>query len=230
METRGIDFGMSRNGRGLTLVELLIVVATLSVLVAAAAPNYLEAQTRAKVSASRANINAILVGLEVYATDHNAYPPTRPVFPVDRLGLLADVQFGPLVTPIGYLSGESFRDPFAAVREQLYFRQRAGRPAPLSTNPAQSLLYYNYMNLAENWEMPCLARKGAGVLSLGPDSLDSLGAYRPFSRECFNLMYPESYDSDAHHPLNTIYDPTNGTISTGDVMGFAGDARIFIEQ
>ena len=215
----------NRQHRAFSLVELLMVVAVIGILSAAALPNYLEAQTRAKVSASKANINTLTVALEVYAVDNHAYPSTRALFPEDRLGILAEKQCLALVHPINYLGNATFKDPFARARELTYFRDLPSRPAPRGINATNSLLYFNYTNLAINWEMPCLERKGAAVVSLGPDNLDSLGAYRPVSVECFRQMYP--YSGGAHHPVNTVYDPTNGTVSLGDIAGFVGDGRIF---
>jgi hypothetical protein len=78
--------------------------------------------------------------------------------------------------------------------------------------------------------MPCLAREGAGVLSVGPDRADSLGAYRPFNVGCFSEMYKYSPTGEPYHPVNTEYDPTNGTLSAGDLMSFVGKARLLAHQ
>lgn len=212
--------------QGLTLIELLIVVAVVAILSAVAVPNFLEAQTRAKVSAAKNNIRVVVNALEVYALDNNAYPAMRPRFPDDRLGVMANVQCQVLTEPIAYVSGGVFNDPFSRIREISYFRDRYGVPAPSASNPHKSLLYYNYRNLALNWAMPCLERRGAAVVSIGPDLADSLGAYGPFNTQCFGQMYPGSGGEEDYHPINTLYDPTNGTISAGDISGYAGEGRL----
>ena len=60
---------------GFTLIELLIVVAIISILAAIAVPNFLEAQTRSKVSRFMADIRSAATAVESYMIDHNAYPP-----------------------------------------------------------------------------------------------------------------------------------------------------------
>jgi prepilin-type N-terminal cleavage/methylation domain-containing protein len=60
--------------RAFTLIELLIVVAIIAILAAIAVPNFLEAQTRAKVARVQSDLRAIATGVETYRVDHNAYP------------------------------------------------------------------------------------------------------------------------------------------------------------
>src|SRR5436190_23997750 len=59
---------------GFTLIELLIVVAIIAILAAIAIPNFLEAQTRAKVSRTVSDMRAISLGLESYRIDNNFIP------------------------------------------------------------------------------------------------------------------------------------------------------------
>ena len=63
--------------RGFTLIELLIVIAIIAILALIAVPNFLEAQTRAKVSRVLADMRAYATSLEAYMADYGAYPPER---------------------------------------------------------------------------------------------------------------------------------------------------------
>ena len=65
--------GARRRVRGFTLIELLIVVAIIAILALIAVPNFLEAQTRAKVSRVRADMRSLATGQEAYMVDWNSY-------------------------------------------------------------------------------------------------------------------------------------------------------------
>lgn len=60
--------------RAFTLIELLIVVAIISILAAIAVPNFLEAQTRAKISRCKADMRTMATAIEAYAVDFVKYP------------------------------------------------------------------------------------------------------------------------------------------------------------
>ena len=64
--------------RGFTLIELLIVIAIIAILALIAIPNFLEAQTRAKVSRVKADMRTIATALHTYMVDHNTLPPVLP--------------------------------------------------------------------------------------------------------------------------------------------------------
>ncbi len=64
---------MNSNDKAFTLIELLIVVAIIGILAAIAIPNFLEAQTRAKVTRAQAEIRNLSMVLEAYCVDEDAY-------------------------------------------------------------------------------------------------------------------------------------------------------------
>ena len=60
--------------KGFTLIELLIVVAIIAILAAIAVPNFLEAQTRSKVSRVKADQRSLATAIESYRVDNNKCP------------------------------------------------------------------------------------------------------------------------------------------------------------
>ncbi len=59
--------------KGFTLIELLIVVAIIGILAAIAVPNFLNAQTRAKIARVVSDLKAITQAMEMYRIDYNSY-------------------------------------------------------------------------------------------------------------------------------------------------------------
>ncbi len=212
-------------GAGFTLIELLIVVSIIAILAAIAVPNFLEAQTRSKVAAAKSNIRTGMTALEMYRVDNNRYPSTRALFPKDPLGLLASSQLTVLSTPISYIqNSQSLRDPFGRIRiTPATFRgpnQPRQNPFPEATPPNEdkSLLYFHYPTLAVKYQYPPLDTSMSSLVSIGPDLADSLGAFSPLSDQQLSELF-----TDVNiHPTDTIYDPTNGTVSNGDIVGFVG--------
>lgn len=84
--------------RAFTLIELLMVVAIISILSAIAVPNFLEAQTRSKVSRAKADMRTITTALEAYRTDTNCYPEDYAATTPRGDGL------GRLTSPVAFIS------------------------------------------------------------------------------------------------------------------------------
>jgi prepilin-type N-terminal cleavage/methylation domain-containing protein len=63
---------MESHRTGFTLIELLIVVAIIAILAAIAVPNFLEAQTRSKVSRVKTDMRSLATAIEAYAVDNNS--------------------------------------------------------------------------------------------------------------------------------------------------------------
>ena len=140
---------MRKNTKAFTLIELLIVVAIIAILAAIAVPNFLEAQTRSKVSRAQADLRTIATALETYRVDSNAYPPL-----VNSMGT------SKLTTPIAYISS-LLRDPFAgkSFEGDYYYEPK------LKENADYWAFYYNNPNYM--WVL----------MSIGPNRIPD--SYRP---------------------------------------------------
>lgn len=209
-----------------TLIELLVVVAVVAILAAIALPNFLEAQTRAKVSAAISNQRVVVVALEAYRVDANAYPPVQNIIPEDPLALIADCQLHGLTSPVAYIASAAFKDTFGGPTVYTSLQKIPGTnpglvpPDDFLPNPRQSLLYYYYPYYAERLMSPELLRQRVAILSIGPDRADSLGAFSRLPDPLFNSLFSYAGLASA---MSTIYDPTNGSVSSGDIVRFAGE-------
>jgi len=110
-----------RSGRGngvmqraFTLIELLIVVAIIAILAAIAVPNFLEAQTRAKVSRAHSGMRTLATAFEAYTLDWNRAP--LDYLEWENLYGVPQWQryycYRQLTTPVAYITSW-LNDPFA---------------------------------------------------------------------------------------------------------------------
>jgi len=90
-----------------------IAMVPVAVLAAIAVPNFLEAQTRAKVSRARSDMRSLQIALESYNVDQNRYPPTLTpclTTPITYITSVPKDPFSPQDNPIQYeLNGKVWK-------------------------------------------------------------------------------------------------------------------------
>ena len=103
---------MTKQAWGFTLIELLIVVAIIGILAAIAVPNFLQAQTRAKISRVYADQSAIETVLAAYYVDWGTYVEDHD-YPTER----HEIGFFRLTHPVPYIAALPV-DPFQSALRQ----------------------------------------------------------------------------------------------------------------
>ncbi len=187
---------MNKTIKGFTLIELLIVVAIIAILAAIAVPNFLEAQVRSKVSRAKADMRTLATALESYATDNNHYSPAERIIDNGYEHHVMKEQF--LTTPIAYITASKiFIDPLK--KSKSYLQERS--------------YLYEYMN-TEYF-------RAAGNTA-GEDYFSrQYGSWRVICSGADGYVYNSNIkgpDGQGATWLLVSYDPSNGTVSVGDVI------------
>lgn len=213
---------MSVRRRAFTLIELLVVIAIVAILAVIVVVNLMEAQTRSKVTRVKADIRTFFIGLEAYAVDegHYPYPRTLEAHFLDKIF--------ELTTPIAYLSTVDVLDPFKPLWTA--FEPGTilgpGKPEPAGWKPS-----YSYFNFS--------LRGSYGQHWLNPDIPHPLVRYAPFEGCCIVSVGPDrDYDGmnyvsqsivagEEWYGVTLIYDPSNGTNSSGDIGRWNGRPAYF---
>jgi prepilin-type N-terminal cleavage/methylation domain-containing protein len=197
---------MRKRLRAFTLIELLIVVAIIAILAAIAVPNFLEAQTRSKVSRAKADLRSLATACEAYQVDWNAYPPNSADDPIVLLS-----------TPVAFMTSARLRDPFGDRTESTgqddYFYFATAETDSVSFFLLDVAIQLNLFSMDIRNE---IERGKFYLASRGPDQISEitrLGIEMGNSglglAEALRQFYEDS---------NGMYDPTNGTISGGDII------------
>jgi len=209
-----------KSGKAFTLIELLIVVAIIAILAAIAVPNFLEAQTRSKVSRVKSDMRTIAVAEEAYFVDWNSYTHSNTeaqnpesIGTSDPVGKWAGFQ--ELTTPVAYITSIP-RDGFGQNRYRFDI-QGGWRPDYFSLGSGNA---DTRESAGPPWERrPGFPSSTYAIGSNGPDKYDD-------TRGDLSIQnYPwKNIDRNALTPVfvGLLYDPTNGTVSGGDIMRFGG--------
>ncbi len=184
--------------KGFTLIELLIVVAIIAILAAIAIPNFLAAQVRSKVSRTKADMRTIATGIESYYVDNNDYP---------EVGAGYSFPMG-LSTPIAYISS-SGKDPFGKSAAYDVFNLASNNWWTTNDYWYATQEYAQSPSRNFTWNVYPAGYRSGNVskwvlMSKGPDM-------------CWaQASYPGTMETN--EPYVWAYDPTNGTISRGNIV------------
>ncbi len=212
-----------RRTRAFTLIELLIVVAIIAILAAIAVPNFLEAQTRSRISRTQADMRSAATALESYRVDHNNYPFDGYNYDGSLGAQRYNYWYLPLdlSTPIAYMTSVHIVDPFRDHRggeghwqfDNVRYRNIRSTwgpefgeiQSPSRTSP--SVYQASMLQDVGEWD----------IVSVGPDGYwgptgSSTDALFPGIQQPANWPTPSGYPNHAQP-----YDPTNGTMSWGDI-------------
>lgn len=212
---------MKESSRAFTLIELLIVVAIIAILAAIAVPNFLEAQTRSKVSRVKADMRSLSTAVEAYAVDQNRYPITAqwingPNAPQANF----NNRLRGITTPVAYIS---------SLPVDIFWDKTMSFPITPGTPPTFEYTDYTTGVVGEN--LPQLphynlfasrqamsdyyGRTGIinwAIQSAGPDRINDFQ-----NNPAYPLAKPVSAAAALLEGLKRTYDPTNGTVSHGDI-------------
>ncbi len=201
--------------KAFTLIELLIVVAIIAILAAIAVPNFLEAQTRSKVSRAKADMRTLATGLEAYRVDENAYPLSNNFGTASAEPALGNIPvLERLSTPIAYLTTGLLPDPFLTKFRSGSISSSDGGWTPTAA-VNDEVQYFKYATPGENGLQDV---NGAGDRALYYYILQSNGPDLTY----LNLSGLLQSSSAEVNTIRNIYDPTNGTVSRGSVFRIGG--------
>ncbi len=182
-----------------TLIELLIVVAIIGILAAIAVPNFINAQIKAKISATQADMRNIGTAIESYRIDNNKAPRTytQGCYSGSCQGnqMSRFARLSKLTTPVPYMSSVP-EDKFNKAELQL-----------ASSDPVNTYPYWE-PNFADNYRNPnSLGRHFKGQQS--PNDLWALMSYGPDG----------DFEAAGGGDL-APFEISNGLTSNGDIMRF----------
>ncbi|MDX1971130.1 MAG: prepilin-type N-terminal cleavage/methylation domain-containing protein [Candidatus Sumerlaeia bacterium] len=230
--------------KAFTLIELLIVVAIIAILAAIAVPNFLEAQTRAKVSRAVSDMRTLATALESYYVDNNKYPPfalgpgtltTCPGSTSTTGNSVLGVRTATgapqcaissrqtwITTPISYITS-LFPEAFSVKSAAL--SANGGTENPLEYDTYDYIDAFSFSPSGRIPRTPAQPRSGRALTSGGAWRLASAG---PDLAQNYGGVDLAAGISALANRDGADYDPTNGTVSVGDIVRTGGGQGILV--
>ncbi|MCE5230584.1 hypothetical protein LLG95_13465 [bacterium] len=209
----------NRSVFGFNLLEVALICGFIVLFAMAAMPRFSDAQVRSDVARVNRDLRKLAAAMESYRVDTGSYPCGV----VSGSGLMSACNPALLTSPVAYLNRyptDIFRtmgDSRLAVTYRIY----GVAYTPWQKPPG----YYRSYNL--------FPRTSWMTWSYGPDLLTNTGGYFPLPAVIANEASPAPLvgkDRNGNWIAGSSYyglryDPTNGTISYGDIFYFGGESR-----
>ena len=202
----------SRRNRAFSLLDMLGVAAAVMIVTAIAVPNYITAQTRAKVSRTKADMRNMAAAVEAYITDNGVLGRTCRLSAQWTRARINSM----LTTPVAYMP-QSFPDVFNTVdnspygindnRQLLLYGRNPNRDAygepmgyldSIATSTAPTFFQY-FPSFFDPIRHTYSDKDAWLIYSIGPDVKYTV----------LEPVFPSPF---------VEYDPTNGTLSFGDII------------
>ena len=218
------------NTKGFSLIELLIVIAIISIITAIVVPNLMSANIRARVSGVKADMGSIAIALEDYKVDYGEYPKDS------RFSRSTSYTSDIIAQPNQAFDGKNGSDddndaiglgylvyPKAGF-EPTYLKRIAGDPFDNSGeedwNGSSGAHNHHYLYYTGKWSangpIDCTSSDNSpqywALVSYGPDKDEDIDSYS----KAWNAIDPNAPNHDTYK--NLVYNPDNGIVSSGDIV------------
>lgn len=213
--------------RAFTLIELLIVVAIIAILAAIAVPNFLEAQTRSRVSRVKADFRSLATAIEAYAVDNNGHYNFAMAPNSNNSTFQSWLQWRSkrLTTPVAYITSLP-PDPFIPSAMQGWII-----PTELDQQVSSVYMWYDLRTP----DMP--ASLGTNMDTMTDIDANTANMHHDGFRLCCGALHQHEWFLISQGPSNVLaangvtpsrmvsdywylgpYDSSNGTVSRGFIV------------